>query len=81
VSALALILTALAALCLAFALLYWLARRIDNYGIVDIAWSYAFAALATFYALAGPGWPSAARSSPPSPSSGVSASARISRSA
>lgn len=56
-SALALILTALAALCLAFALLYWLARRIDNYGIVDIAWSYAFAALATFYALAGPGWP------------------------
>jgi steroid 5-alpha reductase family enzyme len=57
VSALALILTALAALCLAFALLYWLARRLDNYGIVDIAWSYAFAALATFYALAGPGWP------------------------
>ena len=56
-SALALILTALAALCLAFALLYILARRIDNYGIVDIAWSYAFAALATFYALAGPGWP------------------------
>ena len=29
----------------------------DNYGIVDIAWSYAFGALAAFYALAGPGWP------------------------
>jgi steroid 5-alpha reductase family enzyme len=57
VSALSLLLTALAALCVAFALLYLVARRIDNYGIVDIAWSYAFAALATFYALAGPGWP------------------------
>ncbi len=56
-SALSLLLTALAALCVAFALLYLVARRIDNYGIVDIAWSYAFAALATFYALAGPGWP------------------------
>lgn len=56
-SALTLILTALAALCLAFALLYFLARRVDNYGIVDVAWSYAFAALASFYALAGPGWP------------------------
>jgi hypothetical protein len=57
VSALSLLLTALAALCVAFALIYLVARRIDNYGIVDIAWSYAFAALATFYALAGPGWP------------------------
>ena len=56
-SALSLLLTALAALCVAFALIYLVARRIDNYGIVDIAWSYAFAALATFYALAGPGWP------------------------
>ncbi len=56
-SALALILTALAALCIAFALLYFLARHLDNYGIVDVAWSYAFAALTSFYALAGPGWP------------------------
>jgi len=53
----ALIVLALAGLCGAFALLYLLARRIDNYGIVDIAWSYAFGALATFYALLGPGWP------------------------
>lgn len=56
-STLALILTALAVLCGAFAVLHALARRLDNYGIVDIAWSYAFAALAAFYALAGTGWP------------------------
>jgi steroid 5-alpha reductase family enzyme len=52
-----LILSALAGLCLIFAGVYWLARRIDNYGIVDIAWSYAFAALALYYALLAPGWP------------------------
>ena len=52
-----LLLLALAALCGAFALLYCVARRMNNYGIVDIAWSYAFGALATFYALLGPGWP------------------------
>ncbi|MEY2881026.1 MAG: hypothetical protein RLZZ15_3406, partial [Verrucomicrobiota bacterium] len=50
-------LLALAGLCAAFAALYVLARRIENYGIVDIAWSYAFGALAVFYALAGRGWP------------------------
>jgi len=52
-----LILSALAGLCLLFAGLYLVARRIDNYGIVDIAWSYAFAALALGYALLAPGWP------------------------
>lgn len=56
-SALFLLLTALAGLCAGFALLYAVARRIDNYSIVDIAWSYAFALLAVFYAAAGPGWP------------------------
>lgn len=56
-SAVLLPLEALAALCAAFALVYALARMIDNYGIVDIAWSYAFAALASFYALFGAGWP------------------------
>jgi steroid 5-alpha reductase family enzyme len=44
-------------LCLLFAGCYLLARRMDNYGIVDIAWSYAFGALAAFYALAAGGWP------------------------
>jgi steroid 5-alpha reductase family enzyme len=48
---------ALVGLCAAFAVVYALARRIDNYGIVDIAWSYAFAALAVAYALWGEGWP------------------------
>jgi steroid 5-alpha reductase family enzyme len=48
---------ALAALCILFALVYLLARAIENYGIVDIAWSYSFALLASFYALVGPGWP------------------------
>jgi steroid 5-alpha reductase family enzyme len=56
-SALLLILSALAGLCLVFAGVYWLARRINNYGIVDIAWSYAFAVLALYYALFAPGWP------------------------
>jgi steroid 5-alpha reductase family enzyme len=57
VSASLLSLEALAALCALFGLVYALARRIDNYGIVDIAWSYAFALLAGIYALLGAGWP------------------------
>lgn len=51
-----LLLLSLAGLCLAFALVYGAARRIDNYGIVDIAWSYAFGAVAAAYALFGHGW-------------------------
>jgi len=57
VNALPLILSALAGLCGLFALAFLLARRINNYGIVDIVWSYAFAALALFYAFGGDGWP------------------------
>ena len=52
-----LVLTALAGLCLLFAGLFWGARRIDNYSIVDVGWSYAFALLAGYYAWATPGWP------------------------
>lgn len=55
-STLALVLIALAALCGLFALLYLFARRLDNYGIVDVAWALTFAPTAAFYALAGPGW-------------------------
>jgi steroid 5-alpha reductase family enzyme len=55
-TALLLAVSALAGLAAAFAALYAVARRIDNYGIVDIAWSYAFGVIALFYALAGPGW-------------------------
>ena len=55
-SPLPLIFLALAGLCVGFALLWLLCRRLDNYGFVDVAWSYAFAALALFYAWFGPGW-------------------------
>jgi len=55
-STVALVLIATGALCAGFAALYAVARRMDNYGIVDIAWSYAFGALALFYALAAQGW-------------------------
>ncbi|HVS51986.1 MAG TPA: DUF1295 domain-containing protein [Opitutaceae bacterium] len=55
-STITLALFAMLALCVAFAALYFVARRIENYGIVDIAWSYAFGALALFYAFAGRGW-------------------------
>lgn len=39
-----------------FALTYQVARRLDNYGIVDIVWSYAFGGLAIFYACTAGGW-------------------------
>lgn len=47
---------AVAALAIAFGALYVVARRVNNYGLVDIAWAYAFGFLAGFYALFGPGW-------------------------
>lgn len=47
---------AAAALSLLFAATLTLARRMDNYGIVDIVWAGAFGALASFYAAVGPGW-------------------------
>ena len=56
-SALSLLLSAWLGLGLLFALCYFLARRLNNYGIVDIVWSYAFGGLALFYAVFAPGWP------------------------
>jgi len=56
-SFLALLFTATGILCAGFALLYFVARAVNNYGIVDVAWSYAFAALAAFYAVGASGWP------------------------
>lgn len=41
---------------LVFVGVYAVARRLDNYGVVDIAWSYAFGALVLVYALATGGW-------------------------
>lgn len=52
-----LIVLGLTGLCALFAAFYWVARRINNYGIVDIVWSYAFAVLVIYYALFAPGWP------------------------
>jgi steroid 5-alpha reductase family enzyme len=55
-STVVLLLLAAAGLAALFAATWVFARRIDNYSIVDVAWSYAFAPLAVFYALAGAGW-------------------------
>ena len=52
-----LLLLATVGTALVFAAVYGLARRLDNYGVVDVAWSYAFGLLAGFYAIAGAGWP------------------------
>jgi len=46
----------LAGLCLAFAACRVFARRLNNYGIVDIAWSYGFALAVGLWAAIGPGW-------------------------
>ncbi len=53
---LGLALAALAVFCAAFAVLYAVARRMDNYGIVDIAWSYAFGVFALGSVCTAPGW-------------------------
>jgi steroid 5-alpha reductase family enzyme len=55
-STLLIIAIASAALGLLFAGTFVLARRMDNYGIVDITWSYAFGSLAFFYAATLHGW-------------------------
>jgi steroid 5-alpha reductase family enzyme len=51
-----LFLGALLGAVVAFALVYALARRINNYGIVDIAWSAGFAPVAAFYGHFAGGW-------------------------
>jgi len=48
-------LLALAIACLAFSLVYLLARRLNNYGIVDVAWSLGFAPVAMHYGFLGDG--------------------------
>lgn len=50
------LLIATVALAVAFAGVFAIARRLNNYGAVDIAWSYAFGFLALGYALALDGW-------------------------
>jgi steroid 5-alpha reductase family enzyme len=38
-------------------LVFWFARRVDNYSVVDVAWAYAFAPIAAGYAAFAGGWP------------------------
>lgn len=51
-----LVLIAIVTLALVFAAVFAFARQIDNYSVVDVAWSLAFAAIAVFYAAAADGW-------------------------
>ena len=51
------ILTAGVATLLGFAVVFVLARRLRNYGIVDVAWSMGFAPVIIAAALLGNGWP------------------------
>ena len=39
-----------------FAIAFLWARRIDNYSVVDVVWSYAFGILTLFYAFMATGW-------------------------
>ena len=55
-STLPLVLLATGGLIALFTATFVVARRLDNYGIVDITWSYAFGALALFYAATANGW-------------------------
>ncbi len=47
---------ALALCCAVFAAFYRVARRLDNYGVVDVVWSYAFGLVALLYAALAGGW-------------------------
>ena len=47
---------ALAVCCVVFAAFFSVARRVDNYGIVDIVWSYAFGLVALLYVALASGW-------------------------
>jgi len=49
-------LTALIGLLVLFTGVFLFARRVDNYGVVDVAWSLSFAALAVYLAVAADGW-------------------------
>jgi steroid 5-alpha reductase family enzyme len=51
-----LVTVALAVCCVVFAAFLRVARRLDNYGIVDIVWSYAFGLVALLYAALASGW-------------------------
>lgn len=54
-SALSLLFLALTSACAGFALLFLIARRLGNFGIVDIAWAIGFAPVAALYGYCGRG--------------------------
>jgi steroid 5-alpha reductase family enzyme len=54
-STLLLLFFALATACAGFALLFFIARRLDNFGIVDIAWALGFVPMAILYGILGGG--------------------------
>lgn len=54
-STIVLLFLALLTVCCGFALLFLIARRLNNFGIVDVAWSLGFAPLAAFYGYFGGG--------------------------
>lgn len=55
-SAVLLLLVATLLCGLLFTLAFGYARRIDNYSLVDVVWSYAFGAVAVAYAVLSDGW-------------------------
>lgn len=50
-----LLLIGLAIAMVCFAVTWAISAKIDNYGLLDVAWSYGVAVLAPIYAIAGPG--------------------------
>lgn len=50
------ILVALGLMVVLFSLTFWVCRRMDNYGFVDVVWSFSFTPLAWFFALNATGW-------------------------
>jgi len=49
-------LTALIGLAAIFTVVFIFGQRVNNYSVVDVAWSYSFGALVLFYALVAEGW-------------------------
>jgi hypothetical protein len=51
------VLVAFALLAALFGMAFRICRRFDNYGFVDVVWSYAFGLVAVIYSVVGTGWP------------------------
>jgi steroid 5-alpha reductase family enzyme len=51
------VLVAFVLLAALFGMAFRICRRFDNYGFVDVVWSYAFGLVAVIYSVVGTGWP------------------------